>query len=62
MGAPGNAWVLGDIGLIFQFHLRQKGIRVKLPPGDYFWRIASIDAENDQGPYSQTNKFTIGPQ
>jgi hypothetical protein len=31
-----------------------------LPPGQYFWRLASIDGDN-QGPYMPTASFTIKP-
>jgi hypothetical protein len=30
-----------------------------LPPGDYFWRMAAIRAEGDQGPFGQINRFTL---
>lgn len=32
-----------------------------LPPGQYFWRIAAIDAQGDHGPYSEVHAFSILP-
>jgi hypothetical protein len=32
-----------------------------LPPGDYYWRLATIDAKSDQGPYGPTRSFVLRP-
>lgn len=32
---------------------------VPLPPGQYYWRIASRMADGDQGPYSDSHAFTL---
>lgn len=37
----------------------QTGVSHKLAPGEYFWRMASIRAGNDQGPFSDTARFTL---
>jgi len=36
-----------------------KGISVKLPDGQYFWRIASVSSNNESGPFSQSQKFIV---
>jgi len=33
----------------------------ELPPGRYFWRIASIDAQGDHGPYGEVHAFIVKP-
>ncbi|WP_124951479.1 FecR domain-containing protein [Sulfuriferula thiophila] len=33
----------------------------KLTPGQYFWRIASIRGDHDQGPYGDLLQFTLKP-
>jgi hypothetical protein len=33
----------------------------KLVPGDYFWRVASIRADGDAGPYSDVQSFILKP-
>lgn len=30
-----------------------------LPPGRYFWRVATIDTRGDHGPFSATHSFTV---
>jgi hypothetical protein len=32
-----------------------------LPPGDYHWRMASITADGDQGPFGDAQAFTLRP-
>lgn len=32
-----------------------------LQEGEYFWRVASIDATGEQGPYTDTRRFTYKP-
>ena len=32
-----------------------------LAPGDYHWRVASVDADGDQGPFSTSQQFTYRP-
>lgn len=32
-----------------------------IPPGDYFWRLASVRAGNDQGPWGGARAFTLRP-
>ncbi len=34
-------------------------ITVKLSPGDYYWRVASISNTSEQGPFTLTKKFTV---
>lgn len=33
----------------------------KLVPGDYFWRVASIRADGDAGPFGDVQSFTLKP-
>lgn len=33
----------------------------KLPPGDYFWRVASLRASGDRGPYGDAVSFSLFP-
>ena len=39
------------------------GIRLTkaLQPGDYHWRVASVDPDGDQGPFSQPQHFSFRP-
>jgi hypothetical protein len=32
-----------------------------LEPGDYFWRVATVDGSGEQGPYGDTQLFTVRP-
>jgi hypothetical protein len=34
-------------------------ISVKLPAGNYHWRIAAINADKEQGPFSLIHNFTV---
>ena len=34
-------------------------ISIKFPPGKYYWRIAAINSEKDQGPYAPTQGFVV---
>ncbi len=36
-----------------------RGVSVKLEPGEYFWRIAGIDKDKKQGPFSTLHKFAV---
>ncbi|MES9885016.1 MAG: FecR domain-containing protein [Sedimenticola sp.] len=36
-----------------------KGISVRLAPGEYFWRIASINEAGEQGPFSEARRFSV---
>ena len=36
-------------------------VDLKLPPGEYFWRIAAIDAKKSQGPFGDPRKFELRP-
>ena len=33
----------------------------ELPPGDYWWRVAGIDAQGESGPWSAAGRFTVQP-
>ena len=35
---------------------------IELPPGDHHWRLAAIDPGDDQGPWSDTQTFTVKPK
>ena len=37
------------------------GLTEALQPGDYHWRVASVDPDGDQGPFSQTQHFSFRP-
>lgn len=34
---------------------------VELAPGHYFWRVASVDATGDEGPFSPSRKLEVDP-
>lgn len=36
-------------------------LRSELPPGDYFWRLASVDDAGRQGPFGFTQSFRLRP-
>jgi len=36
-----------------------KGVSLKLPSGKYYWRIASMNTENEQGPFSKMQQFMV---
>lgn len=38
--------------------LNEAEARIDLPPGDYFWRLASIDSKGHQGPVGPTQGFS----
>ncbi len=35
------------------------GISIKLKPGDYYWRVASIDKDGEKGPFSDVRAFSL---
>ena len=35
--------------------------RLALPPGSYHWRLASVRADGDQGPFGDAQSFTLKP-
>lgn len=35
------------------------GLAKALPPGEYFWRVASLRASGDQGPFGDVQHFTL---
>ena len=37
------------------------GLTEALQPGGYHWRVASVDPDGDQGPFSQTQHFSFRP-
>ena len=37
------------------------GLTEALQPGGYHWRVASVDPDGDQGPFSQTQQFSFRP-
>jgi hypothetical protein len=37
------------------------GVQLTLPPGEYLWRIRSIDGSGKAGPYSDALAFTVRP-
>ena len=37
------------------------GLTEALRPGDYHWRVASVDPDGDQGPFSQPQHFSFRP-
>lgn len=37
------------------------GTRLELAPGDYTWRVASVRADGDRGPWSDPVPFTVRP-
>ncbi len=41
---------------------KMKGISVKLAPGHYFWRVASLTIKEGQGPFSDTYAFSVVDQ
>lgn len=38
--------------------LGENGYKVELAPGTYYWRVASLTTEGNQGPYSDIQSFT----
>lgn len=36
-------------------------LATRLAPGDYYWRLASVDAKSDQGPFSVARQFALRP-
>lgn len=41
--------------------VREPSLPLPLNPGDYHWRVATIDAAGDQGPFSFPRQFTLKP-
>ncbi len=46
---------------IDQSGLRATEQSVPLPPGRYFWRLASVRADGDAGPFGDAQAFTVKP-
>lgn len=42
-------------------NLSEPTLAVPLNPGSYHWRVATIDASGDQGPFSAPRQFTLKP-
>lgn len=57
--------VAGDAGfdtpLVDRAGLDTESTTLGLPPGTYRWRVASVRADGDQGPWSDAETFTLKP-
>jgi hypothetical protein len=40
---------------------QESNMTAPLAPGEYFWRVASVGAGEDQGPFGQVSKFALKP-
>lgn len=52
------------VALVPQINSQTRGVLLALPPGQYFWRVASITNTGDVGPYSEAFSLSLqrGPQ
>lgn len=46
--------------LIALGNMRHTAVRLQLQPGNYYWRVASLRNDADQGPFSDAANFTLG--
>ena len=46
------------IALVPQIANKTRGVLLALPPGQYFWRVASVNSAGDVGPYSDAYTFS----
>jgi len=45
------------VALVPQISSKTRGVLLALPPGQYYWRVASVTSKGDAGPYSDAFTF-----